>query len=85
MAKPRNYVKATEYENRPRQVKRREARNRARIAAVKTHGKAAMKGKEVDHIHMNPAGMLSNNPKNLRVIAMQANRRKQPKHKGYKP
>lgn len=91
-SKPRNYAKATQYEERPRQVKRREARNRARYQAAKKAGKGNVKagrtklrGKEVDHKRMNPAGLLSNTPSNLRVVSQHTNRVKQPKRKGYKP
>lgn len=78
----RNYKRETAYENTPRQVKRREARNRARYAAEKAGKVHKGDGKEVDHIRMNPGGSLDNSPSNTRVISRGANRRKQPKHKG---
>lgn len=73
----RNYKKETEYENRPEQVKRRVARNRARREAIRRHGKAALRGKEVDHVGSHRTGSLDNVP--TRIISKKANRRKQPK------
>jgi len=81
--KKRNYAAENAWQNTPKQVKRRMARNRARYAAVKKHGKAALVGKEVDHIKMNPrATVLDNSEKNIRIISKHANRVKQPKRKG---
>ena len=69
MAK-RNY--AREYKNfhsKPKQKKRRAARNRARRQMAKRRGKAAIKGLDVHHKH----GM-SSSPKNLAVISKKRNR-----------
>lgn len=75
--KPRNYAKETAYENRPEQVARRVARNKARRAAIKKHGKAALKGKEVDHLGSHRTGSLEKVP--TRIVSKTANRKRQPK------
>lgn len=73
----RNYKKETAYEERPEQVKRREARNRAR-------GKALRKGtvhkgdkKELDHLGSHRTGSLDHVP--TRVVSRHKNRIRQPK------
>lgn len=73
----RNYAKETAYENRPEQVDRRVARNRARREAIKKYGKAALKGKELDHVGSHRTGSLDNVP--TRVVSKRANRKRQPK------
>ena len=45
---------------------------------IKKKGKAALRGKEVDHKNNNPT---DNSAKNLRIISKKANRKKQPKRK----
>lgn len=79
----RNYAKETAYENRPDQVRRRMARNRARAEMEKKGLVHKGDGKEVDHIRFTrtSSGKLTNKG-NLRVISQSANRRKQPAHKG---
>lgn len=79
----RNYAKETAYENRPEQVRRRSARNKARALMEKRGLVHKGDGKEVDHkaFSKNLRGNLNNSPSNLRVISRSANRRKQPKHK----
>lgn len=73
MAKKRDYTKATEYENQPEQVKNRMARNRARAAAVRAHGKSALKGKDVDHkVPLRSGGSASLS--NTRLRSVHANR-----------
>ena len=48
---PRDYKKEyAEYHSKPAQKKNRALRNNARRAAVRKHGKAKLKGKDVDHI-----------------------------------
>lgn len=79
---PRNYKKETSYEERPRQVKRREARNRARAAAARKGLVHKGDGKEVDHKGYHPTGGLDR--VGTRVVSRTANRRRQPPHKGYK-
>ena len=76
----RNYAKETAYENTPAQVKRREARNRARAKATKRLGKRALKGKEVDHLGFHRTGSLDRVP--TRVVPKRVNRRRQPKRGG---
>lgn len=76
----RNYKKETAYESRPEQVARRVARNRARRAAIKKYGKAALRGKELDHVGYHRTGSLDNVP--TRVVSRHANRIRQPKRGG---
>lgn len=53
---------------------RRAALNTARRRAIKKYGKAALKGKDVDHIRTNPGGIPSNDPSNLRIVSVKFNR-----------
>ena len=77
--KKRDYKKEyREYHAKPEQKKRRAARNTARAQAVKKHGKAALRGKDVDHKDYNPR---NNSSKNKRIISSKANRSRQPKRK----
>ena len=78
--KRRNYAKETAYENTPAQVKRREARNRARAAAIKRVGKKALRGKELDHVGYHRTGSLDNVP--TKIVSKHANRIRQPKRGG---
>lgn len=73
----RNYAKEGKWEASPEQIKRRVARNRARRAAIKKYGKAALKGKELDHVGSHRTGSLDNVP--TRVVSKKANRSRQPK------
>ena len=75
--KRRNYAKETAYENSPAQVKRREARNRARQSAIRKHGKAALRGKELDHVGYHRTGSLDN--VSTKIVSKHANRIRQPK------
>jgi hypothetical protein len=71
---PRNYRKEyDEYHGTPEQIKNRASRNAARAKMVKKNGKAALKGKEVDHKDGNPK---NNSKKNLQVMSRRANRQK---------
>lgn len=85
MAKSRhNYPKENRWEDMPAQVKRREARNRARDL-MKRKGKVKKgDGKEVDHkaFTRKLTDPLNNRPSNLRVVSRHTNRVKQPKRKG---
>ncbi len=72
-----NYPKETAYENRPSQVKRREARNRARRKALKAGRVHKGDNKEVDHLGYHRTGSLNRVP--TRVVSMHANRIRQPK------
>lgn len=78
----RNYKKEGKWENQPAQVKRREARNRARAEMIRKGKVKVGDGKEVDHkkFTRNPDAPLQNKG-NLRVVSRSVNRRKQPKHK----
>lgn len=66
-----------EYHAKPEQKKRRAERNRDRRAAERKYGKAALRGKEVDHTGSHRTGNLAGVP--TRVISKRANRRRQPK------
>jgi hypothetical protein len=71
---PRNYRKEyDEYHGTPEQIQNRASRNAARAGAVKKHGKAKLKGKEVDHKDGNPK---NNSKKNLQIMSRKANRQK---------
>jgi len=59
------------YHSRPEQIKRRSARNKARRLMIKKHGKAKLKGKDVDHKDRNPS---NNSSSNLRIQSRKANR-----------
>jgi len=61
------------YQARPEQVKKRVMRNAARRLMVKKHGKAALKGKDVDHKRGTEAG---NGAKNLKIMYSSKNRAK---------
>lgn len=61
------------YQARPEQVRKRVMRNAARRLMIKKHGKAALRGKDVDHKRGTEAG---NGSSNLRIISRSANRSK---------
>jgi hypothetical protein len=73
----RNYKKETAYENSPEQVKRREARNKARRDAMKKGKVKKGDGKELDHVGFHRTGSLDNVP--TKVVSKKANRSRQPK------
>lgn len=76
--KARDYKKEyADYHGTPEQKKRRAERNRDRKAAVKRHGKAALVGKEVDHVNAPRKGSLAGSA--TKIISKKANRKKQPK------
>ena len=78
----RNYVKENKWEDSPRQVKRRENRNRARAKAMKAGKVRKGDRKELDHVGYHPTGTL----KGVKavVVSRHKNRVRQPPHKGYK-
>lgn len=73
----RDYKKETAYENRPEQVKRRVARNKARREAEKKGLVHKGDGKEVDHLGSHRTGSLEN--VKTKVVSKIANRKRQPK------
>lgn len=78
----RNYAKETSWEDSPRQVKRREARNSVRRKAMKAGKVRKGDGKELDHVGYHPTGTLKGVP--AKVVSRHKNRVRQPPHKGYK-
>lgn len=79
----RNIPKEDKWEDSPSQVKRREARNKARTLYTRKGLVHKGDGKEVDHksFTSNLKAPLNNDPSNLHAISRHANRIKQPKHK----
>ena len=76
--KKRNYREEYDaYHGTAEQKKRRAERNRDRNAAEKRVGKAALRGKEVDHQNAPRKGSLAGSK--TKIISKAANRRKQPK------
>lgn len=69
----RDYSYDTEYQDKKKQVKNRVKRNAARRLMTKTKGKAALKGKDVDHKKPLKSGG-GNGKKNLRVTSRSKNR-----------
>jgi hypothetical protein len=70
----RDYKKEyRDYQGRPEQIKARSSRNKARRLMIKKHGKAKLKGKDVDHKNGNP---LNNDKRNLAISSVHANRAK---------
>ena len=68
----RNYKKEYRtYHSKPKQIKNRAGRNKARAIVKKLRGLKAIKGKDIDHINGNPK---DNRIKNLRVRSSQLNR-----------
>ncbi len=72
----RNYKKEAEYENRPEQVRRRMARNRARAKAIREGRVRKGDNKELDHVGYHRTGSLDRVP--VRVVSRSANRKRQP-------
>lgn len=72
----RDYKKEyRDYHSKPEQIANRSKRNKARREMEREKGKAALKGKEVDHvIPLSKGG--SNRRANLQVISRTANRKK---------
>lgn len=75
----RNYKKETDWEDTPAQVKRREARNRARRDGEKKGRVHKGDGKELDHVGFHRTGSLDKVP--TKVVSRHANRIRQPKRK----
>lgn len=72
----RNYKKEAALEDTPAQVKRREARNRARAKATREGKTHKGDGKEVDHQGYHRTGSLDRVP--TKVVSKHANRVRQP-------
>jgi hypothetical protein len=67
----RDYSYDKKYESSPEQIRRRASRNAARRRLIASRGKAALRGKDVDHRNQNP---LDNRSSNLRVESKKKNR-----------
>lgn len=78
----RNLKKEAKWEDKPAQVRRREARNNARAKAERSGKVHKGDGKELDHVGYHPTGSLKKVP--VKVTSRSANRKRQPPHKGYK-
>lgn len=78
-----NYIKENAWEDSKSEVKRREARNKARALYEKKGLVHKGDNKEVDHkaFTKNLKAPLNNDPSNLHAISRHANRIKQPKRK----
>lgn len=79
MAYKRNYKREyANYQGRPEQIANRSKRNKARREMEKEVGKAALKGKDVDHkVPLSKGG--SNSRRNLQVTSVSYNRSKRDK------
>lgn len=71
-----NYKKENAWENTPAQVKRREARNRARYKALKEGKVHKGDHKELDHVGFHRHGSLDHVP--TKVVSRHKNRIRQP-------
>lgn len=75
----RNYAKENAWEDTPAQVRRREARNRARARAMKRGKVKKGDGLELDHVGYHRTGSLDKVP--TVVVSRHANRVRQPPRK----
>lgn len=71
-----NYKKENAWEDRPDQVQRREARNKARARALKAGKVHKGDKKELDHVGFHRTGSLDHVP--TKVVSRHANRIRQP-------
>lgn len=71
-----NYPKENKWEDTPAQVKRREARNKARDKATAKGLVHKGDGKELDHVGFHRHGSLDHVP--VKVVSRHANRIRQP-------
>ena len=77
----RNYKREYEqFHGKPEQIKKRAQRVQARRNVIKVKGKAAVKGKDVDHVVPLSRGG-SNNMSNLRITSVKQNRSRNLKSK----
>lgn len=72
----RDYAKEYKASRRPDRRADNVSRKRARRKMERIHGKAKLKGKEIDHRDLNPR---NNSLENLKISSVRANRKKQPK------
>lgn len=72
-----NYQRENKWEDQPAQVKRREARNRARRKAMKKGLVHRGDGYELDHVGYHRTGSLDHVP--VKKVTRHANRIRQPK------
>jgi hypothetical protein len=72
----RNYPKEHRWEDTPTQVKRREARNKARRKAIKDGTVKKGDGKQLDHVGYHRTGSLADVP--VKVTSAHANLSRQP-------
>ena len=70
------------YQGTPEQIANRSERNKARRAMIAKHGKAAVEGKDIDHIRQLDKGG-SNDLSNLRLSTVRANRNWRKGKSGY--
>ena len=74
MTKKRDYdAEYKKYQSSPLAIKQRASRNRARALMIKKHGKAKLRGKDVDHKNGNP---LDGRTSNLAITTVKYNRGK---------
>lgn len=72
MTTKRNYRKEYDnYQSKPAQRRRNDARKKARRLMIKKKGKAALRGKDIDHKDRNPK---NNSMSNLRIQSRKKNR-----------
>ena len=68
----RNYKKEYKnYHSKPKQIKNRASRNKARAIIKKIRGLKSINGKDIDHKNGNP---MDNRLKNLRIRSIKLNR-----------
>jgi hypothetical protein len=74
MTKARDYgAEYARFHGKPEEIKKRAMRNSARAEMAKTHGKAAIAGKDIDHKNALRNGG-GNSKSNLRVSSVAKNR-----------
>jgi len=72
--KPRDYkAEYARFHSKPEEIKKRAQRNAARAEMVKSYGKAALDGKDIDHKNAIRNGG-GNSKSNLRVSSVHRNR-----------
>ena len=62
------------HEATPEELRKRAARGRARYKMLKKYGEAALRGKEIDHIHALATGGAADTMANLRIRDPHSNR-----------